>query len=239
MISMIDKKGLQYVCRDQTCFGFMKCDELFTKQVLLYGTSDGTSVSSITHISYTPDLSIYTQEYKDIADQYIKELLDTDYLNEIAPFVDKRTRTVTLPINSLSGTEMIAIFSLFRYTAMYPTVILDTMHMSEYLDFDKALYLAHFLELTADIGKYEYSPNSLEWCHYIKPLNHGVVPQELRAGGHTFLVDGFERAHSLPPFDKTHSYANIQGIVGSATGQPLPYETVMSDSDIKLLASNL
>jgi len=185
--------------------------------------------SAIGSIVYKLDLpmKLYSRNGKKVMLRYITKLLSDPAIasykiNGVTPLYVLK-KGLDLPL-TISGSALYVIFSLLRYVVEYPTMVMTIMEYEKVMDFDKALYLAHFTFFNEGEFLKEVPDTSI---HYdTRPVNHSVI-STVRAykGGYKFLRETLPVLALLGAYTDTYSYGNIHGVLGVTNGEELDLPT--------------
>lgn len=211
-VETIDGKHIA-VKTKEVCFSFLKSPEM------LRTIKPTLHCAEIESITYRP---LIEKRFEALIESYFDFLLkhpviDTNTFKKIS---GKKiiSEGINLP-STLSGSALVAIFSLFRYAEEHPNMIISWGELcTKYgLLGDKALYLSHFITTSGEkelASKYNNA----------RPKNHSVINRTGRTiykGGHLFYDKGIAFAAKLDPYNITGGYGLIQRLVEIFRGEVL------------------
>jgi len=122
--------------------------------------------------------------------------------------------------NDMSGSGIYIIFSLLRYIVEHPGMVATVMEYAECMEFDKALYLAHFTQVNH--GNFSKDLPDTSATYPNRPVNHSVVdPRKPYVGGYLFLRETLPVIAMMGKYRQNYSYGNIQGLMRVSNGREL------------------
>lgn len=203
-----------------TCFAPLKSRDALDVMF----SNKGIKPDSIYAVAYHLDLGEgFSRLGKKTMINYIHKLITHPSIKPYVP-LDSTSKKIwkyglELP-NSISGSSIYIIFSLLRYVVEHPEMVMTAMRYANHVDFDKALYLAHFTSIKSEDFKNEVPDTTV--TYQARPTNHSIIcTSDPYVGGSGFLSDILPVLTLLGEYKKTYSYGNIQGLMKINNGKKL------------------
>jgi len=180
-------------------------------------------IENIFSIRYRMDFSGMDEVVRSTTEEYYWKLTAHPSIKD---FIIRQTSAknimeggLDLP-TEISGTSMYTIFSLFRYALECPSMVMLVMEYDKIMEFDKALYLAHYVYDSQLEDKYMIHIPKLLQDYPSRPENHSVLdPSNVYENGSDFMGRTLPDLTNISSYNSTLGYGDIQSTMKIHNGR--------------------